>query len=475
MKDDTLKPTKRARIRLVPPEPEIELYKDGFGNDALGRERAGQELSNLLDMVEGRLVVAVDGKWGSGKTHFLKCWSGAYERATVVYFDAFAHDHVSQPLPAMVSVMRNRFKETGDAGWKEHGLDLLKSAHMLTRPVIRALLAAQGAGAVMDVAEAVAAAMDDRDGSGNGNFGQDEFWKDEAERLAAMDDFRKALAGVVAKDDGTQPLVIIVDELDRCRPDYALETLEVIKHLFAVDGVHFVLGVNLDALEHIVRAMYGRDFPARKYLNRFIQVVFNLPEEANVQGEREALQVFHLRHLREAMNLNVPEDAFRMLEEHLGLVSSVNDVSLRDVGDIMSRVTLAFRTMHERDEMRIDANHFSMEMRVMLTLIVSQVVRPDLHARFLARTATREDLKSYIGERELMKADDLLEFPPPKESEHSLLFHGWDAVCGINPAGTPEKQFRRAHFGSMEALGDVPGRIRERFLARFVPYEPEAG
>lgn len=65
------------------------------------------------------------------------------------------------------------------------------------------------------------------------------------------------------------PITIIVDELDRCRPTYAIKVLEEIKHLFDVNGVAFVLGLHGEQLAHSVTAAYGSSFDGPSYLRRF--------------------------------------------------------------------------------------------------------------------------------------------------------------------------------------------------------------
>ncbi len=83
-------------MKLFPPQDTCTIYKTGFGtDDILGRAETGKRLSDLLERIEDPVVVALDGRWGSGKSHFLKRWVGAHTlendgRATVVYFDAFA-------------------------------------------------------------------------------------------------------------------------------------------------------------------------------------------------------------------------------------------------------------------------------------------------------------------------------------------------------------------------------------------------
>ena len=100
-------------MRFLPPEPEVTLYETAFDNDILGREKAGSSLSALLDRIEDPLVIALDGRWGTGKTYFLKRWVGAHRkqndgRALTLYFDAFANDYLSDPLVALVSALADR-------------------------------------------------------------------------------------------------------------------------------------------------------------------------------------------------------------------------------------------------------------------------------------------------------------------------------------------------------------------------------
>jgi predicted KAP-like P-loop ATPase len=104
-------------MRFSPPDEDVELYKQGFDEDILNRVRAGKALSELLERIEDPLVVALDGRWGTGKTYFLKRWVGAHTlqnegKATTVYFDAFAHDYLSDPLVALVGALSERTPKT---------------------------------------------------------------------------------------------------------------------------------------------------------------------------------------------------------------------------------------------------------------------------------------------------------------------------------------------------------------------------
>jgi len=73
------------------------------------------------------------------------------------------------------------------------------------------------------------------------------------------------------------PLFVFVDELDRCRPLYAIKLLEEMKHLFEIDGVVFIVSTDSDQLSHSIKAVYGNEFDARKYLRKFFDRTYVFP------------------------------------------------------------------------------------------------------------------------------------------------------------------------------------------------------
>jgi hypothetical protein len=74
--------------------------------------------------------------------------------------------------------------------------------------------------------------------------------------------------------------IIIIDELDRCRPDYAVNFLEVIKHFFNVPNVVFLIACDQCILGQTVKKVYGiTDGVA--YLSRFFNFTVMLPKSNN--------------------------------------------------------------------------------------------------------------------------------------------------------------------------------------------------
>ena len=100
-------------------------------------------------------------------------------------------------------------------------------------------------------------------------------------------------------EQGTR-LVVFVDELDRCKPSYAVQLLERVKHYFSVDSVTFVFSVNLNELQHTIKHHYGNDIDACRYLDRFFDLRISLPP-ANMTKYYRKIGLSNGSHVYEAV------------------------------------------------------------------------------------------------------------------------------------------------------------------------------
>ncbi|SLN67164.1 KAP family P-loop domain protein [Falsiruegeria litorea R37] len=339
-------------MRRTMPEPKIKLYEEGFNDgpsenkhDQLGRKKTGERLSGIVESISEPLVIAVDGAWGSGKTHFLKCWVGEHIKSKhgrdtqTVYFDAFKNDFLDDPLIALTAEIIESSKRTTTPTPTKIISKIRESAPKVGRSLFRVGVAVATAGVVQnadEIGDAAAATI-----GGEVSSTADEFWKREDDKRQAMSAFREGLIELThtrtVKEEESKAgerfrkLIIVVDELDRCRPDYALALLEVIKHVFNVEGIHFVLGVNLSELQNSVRARYGASIDAETYLQKFI----TLSMDIEGQSDRTQLQQNWQRYYDYCCEkMEFPEGSEILLErlkEHLECVKLERTVTLRDV------------------------------------------------------------------------------------------------------------------------------------------------
>jgi hypothetical protein len=95
------------------------------------------------------------------------------------------------------------------------------------------------------------------------------------ERVKSLNALKDALR---SSFEGKCPAFIFVDELDRCRPDYAIQYLETIKHVFDIHGLIFVLAVDYDQLGNSAKALFGAGLNFEEYFRKFVNRSFSLPE-----------------------------------------------------------------------------------------------------------------------------------------------------------------------------------------------------
>jgi hypothetical protein len=92
--------------------------------------------------------------------------------------------------------------------------------------------------------------------------------------IKEKDDFKEALKNLIPIEG---KLIIFIDELDRCRPTFAIETLEIIKHYFNQKDIVFVFAIDLEQLSYSISTMYGVGMDSAGYLRRFFDFNIRIP------------------------------------------------------------------------------------------------------------------------------------------------------------------------------------------------------
>lgn len=269
----------------VQPLPIEVPEREPFRNDLLGRKAFGEALSASLGAIEGPGVFAIDGQWGTGKTTFLRMFTQLLrnEKRLVIGINAWETDFAEDPLAALSSSLAASAPD-GDRR------DKLKSAAVKLLQVV-------GPGAIRwftgGMVNLDAAAQQEVENAlakwAEGGLARFE------RHGQSVRDFKDALKGLVAECDD-RPIVFVVDELDRCRPTYAVAMLEAIKHMFDVDGLVFVLAVNRGQLDRSAETLYGGFGDPESYFKRFFDVELRLPESDRESVVKELLRRTNFQH-----------------------------------------------------------------------------------------------------------------------------------------------------------------------------------
>ena len=208
-------------------------------------------------------VYALTGAWGTGKTSFVKMWKNSFTSDTrkIIYIDAFSDDYETEHFIILIKAIRNAIKENNvDKSKKDVFYD--KAKEIITKKNIAKL----GINLIVDKL-GINSVKDFIENAYNSCF--DEITKEETlinELKSSMNEITKYFSSTV---------YIVVDELDRCRPDFALEMLERIKHIFNLKKIKFILVYNEKVMESIIHQKYGNEIDAKKYLDKYVQKIFN--------------------------------------------------------------------------------------------------------------------------------------------------------------------------------------------------------
>lgn len=285
-------------MKIVIPPLEIE-EDEGFEKDALNRKSFGESLLNLVVRSSDELVISLDGQWGEGKTTFVKMWQGLLSENKIpnIYIDAFANDYIDDAFISVASAI-TAYAEKNIVNNKRDDLENLKET---TKKVGGKLISwgtrvgvkAVTLGIIKDADIDELTAIKDELANDTSDLAEkfvEERISSHANDVALIQSFKEMLSELPSKlqeDNEEVPLVIIIDELDRCKLTFAVEMIEKIKHLFSVQHIVFVLVMNKSQLEESIKCIYGQNIDAYTYLQKFIHLEMRLPKRTGERFEND--------------------------------------------------------------------------------------------------------------------------------------------------------------------------------------------
>ncbi len=373
-------------IRIQPREIEVPEV-DPFKNDLLGRRESVEVLTHLVGSIAGPCVLAVDAAWGNGKTTFLKIWEQHLrnQEFPVVTFNAWETDLSGDPFVSLSTELTDGLRKYDEEPLATKIADTKERAKEVLRQIVQGLIRIAATTSIPMVgAEA---------GQVLASYAEDRL-SEYQEAQKSANKFRGALqdmAAEMSKSKDGKPLIVMIDELDRCRPSYAVELLEVAKHLFAVDHIIFVLAVNRSELAHSIKALYGDGFDAQGYLGRFFDVNFRLPEpdrkkfiaglirSTQIDSYFEKIENVQLKQSKQA-------DIQKLLEDFFGAPV----LSLRQVAQALHHLGLVFASLRSNERL--------FEMVAAVALILRTFV-PDLYYKFCQREISDLNLAEAVFDR----------------------------------------------------------------------------
>ncbi len=376
-----------------------EIPEEDFGADLFGRKNFGIALANIVKNAADPLVISLDGNWGEGKSTFIKTWQKILNKEKVpnIYIDAFESDYVDDAFMVVAGAITDYVAEHAPPKKSKEFIDKAKNvgAHVLSLSAkigIRAI----SAGVIKDT-DLKDFSKIGEDISKDISSSAEKYIKDRLtnhkEERQSIEHFRSFLSTIPSslKEPSESPLTVIIDELDRCRPSFAVEMLEKIKHLFSVPNVNFILVINKKQLQESIKSSYGANIDAHTYLQKFINIESTLPKKKGRNGDIEN----YCRHLATQYNITTGDWV-----EYFSALGTQLNCSLRELERVYSN--LAIMLISERSG--VDPNE-----PLISTICMLKVMRPGIFEKLTVSDVTME---------ELIKALNYV--PDPKSDNYSM-------------------------------------------------------
>ena len=287
-------------------ENEITFQKDVLGREIFCNGITNRILKHLKNSQDG-CSVSLHGDYGTGKTWFLKMWENFLNEKgyNVFYLDMWESEFYKDPLISFGHAVLHGFE---DDSLKKCLNIILSYTKGTLKNLPKALLGSKGVQLKKDE---------------NVDYILDEY--------KALEDLKKNIKKEIKEkinwEKTKKPLFILVDELDRVQPPYALKALEAMKHFFLIPGVVFVFAVNKNQIQTSIRHHYGKDMDFEGYYRRF----FNLQQEIPRINYGHFVEYVHGQAQSNGDSLGFPPENEKTRKELLVDLLRRLEFSLRDI------------------------------------------------------------------------------------------------------------------------------------------------
>jgi hypothetical protein len=265
-------------------KPNKEILLETLEKNIIGRNTEIINFIRLLDSIKSNFSIAIDNDWGTGKTFFVKEvkmildayneHSYDYELSNLeriknvidiknidlhlaVYYNAWENDNQKSPLLSLI------YEIIKVAKIDTNKTDISINKEKIIKDGLSAIVKHFSGIDIKELLKCVETEAKD-------------IFKEIKGQKSTKEQVDNILNNLLLEHG--ERLVIFIDELDRCRPTFAVELLEQIKHYFDNDKITFVFSKNIKQLQYTIKKYYGEAFEAKRYLDKFFDLTISLNE-----------------------------------------------------------------------------------------------------------------------------------------------------------------------------------------------------
>lgn len=348
-----------------------------FGDDNIKRTIEGNyfdrnkyicELIKYVFNAENQESFALNGEWGSGKTVFLHQLMYIAKDAAlaselgiegyspdaleVYYYNAWENELMNRPSIALLNSISREYKII-DEDVKADGKELFEKA--------------------LDIAIKIGSA---------GVLSKNDFVRSSDElNIKKIQETFYSIIDYILEKKKCRRITIIIDELDRCKPTNVIRLLEEIKHFYNHDALTFIISADLKQLGNTIRKMYGEDFDAELYMQRFFDATFSLNSSS------------YEKYINEELSYNISET--RMVNEISKIAISFCQLSIRETNKYIKKMKVIG---NEIGRLEYADKELSIARCVFVPWGIALKIRDiSKYEKFMSGSLPKTDIEKFIG------------------------------------------------------------------------------
>ncbi|WP_182407239.1 P-loop NTPase fold protein [Psychrobacter sp. GP33] len=373
--------------------------------DEFSRKPIAEKIIKLLNSDINVSPLIIDGKWGTGKTEFCFKLKNLIESDNpneykIGYVNAFQADHANEPLLTLIAEVAGFYGEDNDKR-QNFIASAIPYLRLVTGLGVKAALGFAFGRYATDIPDELADSIDEiREGSKSLiDQSIESLIKDQVEAEKNLATLRDALTDIASSN----PIILLIDELDRCRPDFAVMMLETIKHVFDVENVQIILITNAEQLKATIKHSYGSETNSHDYLYKFFKYQINLPTTIkDVEGISIENNVTHFRTTVEKSKVIPQEFKDNNFIYDIPTFINVSKLSLRNIEQIVRCIeTLIIFEDEAQSQSPV------VEQILMVFISFIYILNKDLLIQVSDKTVNSEIFFKFVGSQRLYLPRDV--------------------------------------------------------------------
>lgn len=284
-------------MKKLAEEATIENVLKSIQENKYNRAKDVEDFIIALEQIEENMFISLDAKWGSGKTFYVRqveqTLSYLTKKAKKIYIEENIETAFSKSRLGRIKLKHTYFPVYYNAWLYDNHNDSLMSLVLILSKICESYCDTKLS---KTLSEKICSLMDSFSFSignfqiGNNfenvkkNFADNDILSEVKTEEEIREKVKEIFDCIIIEN--VEKLVIFIDELDRCRPNYAIEMLERIKHYFDDDRIIFIVSVNREQLIHSISKCYGMNFDSTGYLDKFFDWNIYLPELDKKFGDK---------------------------------------------------------------------------------------------------------------------------------------------------------------------------------------------